>query len=595
MLNEKWIPSALVLPEDKKQIQIKNSPHLKFRVLHVSIKIFVLVIQINFLRLRGRLSNRELGILLRDFFEHLGILWIKIAQILSLRMDVLPKDICEELAHLQDQAASFPFEEAAQTIETQLKQPIDEVFSEFTKQPFAAASTAQVHRAYLRDEKRWVAVKVQRPHLQELFEADMKILKSIANFMETFNLLPWLCWAEMMWEINQIMCEELDYRYEAANMRRMKKILKNHKIYVPKLYREYSTPRLLVMEYIQGVLMSDYLKVLNNDPKKHALWLEENQITPEKVGEHLLKSYWRQIYEENLFHGDLHPGNIILLRNNRIVFIDFGTVGSTEVGMLRKYEALFEASVSQRYNYAIDLMLMMVRGMPSLNLADVHDELSRSVEAWEKRCYLKKLPYDERSFTQINDQWTRILFGYGVYMNWQFLRLTRSFTNMDGALRDLMPDANVHKQALSYLDEKYARKAKKIANKEFKLGSALNTGLDLINTVSEQSTFRIDIIRRMAQMFESSVDKFSRLISNFFTLTSLLSLLTTLYCVGAILYQHYNPYLSGFSEEQQSVFSWINPLDKVVWLVIIILLMHLNLIFLNLRKRFSTKTNPIPN
>jgi ubiquinone biosynthesis protein len=595
MLNEKWIPTSLVLPQDSKQIPIKESPNLKFRAPYVLLRILALIIHINWLRLTGKLEARDLGVLLRNFFESLGILWIKIAQILSMRMDLLPKEICEELAHLQDKAAAFSFQEAVETIESQLKQPLETVFSEFSELPFAAASTAQVHRALLKNEQKWVAVKVQRPKLQALFNADMKIMQGIATFMEFFKLMPWICWSEMMWEINQIMCEELDYRYEATNMRRMKKILKAHNIYVPKLFRDYSTTTILVMEFVQGVLMSDYLKVLRNDPKKHTQWLQENDVDPEVVGKRILQSYWRQVYEENLFHADLHSGNIILLRANRIVFIDFGSVGSTELGLLRKYESLLDASVARRYSYSIDLLLMMVRSIPPVNISDIHDELSRATESWEKRCYVKKLPYDERSFSQLNDEWTRIMFGYGIYMNTSFLRLIRSFTNMDGALRELMPRANVHKQAQQYIVQKNNRKSKKIIAHQFKSGSTLSSTIDTINTLSEQSTFRIDIIRRMAQMFESSVDKFSRLTADFFSILFILSLITLFYGIGVFTYQHHSQYLVFFPEQWRGIFTVIQPLDELIWLVVIILITHINFLFLNLRRCFSRKNNPISN
>lgn len=596
MLAEQRIPKPLLTPAERSEIFEKSSPSLKFRKSFVISRLLNAYLKILYKRLTFRLTALDVGIILRDTFEELGVLWVKIAQIMSMRMDLLPREVCEQLAHLQDRAASFPLSEAMVILNDELG--IDcldsHVFADFQTTPFAAASTAQVYRAYLKSEQVWVAVKVQRPNLKELFASDMQIVEAISNFMEKHNLMPWICWAEMIWEIRQIMHEELDYRYEASNMRRMKKKLKSHGVYVPKLFEQYCSPQVIVMEFVQGVLLSDYLRIARADPVRVQRWAEENQIDIEVLGKKILHSYWRQVYEDNLFHGDLHPGNIILLRDNFLAFIDFGSIGFTETELLRRYEALLEATVERRYTYAIDLLLMMVRGIPNIKVADLQNELSRATEAWERKCYVKKLPYDERSFSRINDEWTRILFGYGVLMNTAFLRLIRSFTNMDGALRDLMPNGNVHKEAQKYIQKKYQRKIKKYSKKQLTLNAA-TTFLNSLDTINQQSTFRLDIIRRMAQVFDSRMDKLGRLGSVIFSVTLVVIFFISCFLMTIYLYQIEQlnmEYLSVIPESiAQDVLEEMVQFpvhDKQLWLVVAIVVGYINISLFRLRRIFRT-------
>lgn len=594
MLAEEKIPQSLLKPAERTEIFEKSSPSLKFRKSFVISRLLLAYSKILYMRLTFRLTALDVGIILRDTFEELGVLWVKIAQIMSMRMDLFPREVCEQLAHLQDRAASFPLHEAMEILNDELGVNCSEshIFAEFQTNPFAAASTAQVYRAYLKVEQVWVAVKVQRPNLKKLFASDMQIVEAISNFMEKHKLMPWICWADMIWEIRQIMHEELDYRYEASNMRRMKKKLKPHGVYVPKLFEQYCSPQVLVMEFVQGVLLSDYLRIARSDPTRVKRWAQENQIDIEVIGKKILHSYWRQVYEDNLFHGDLHPGNIILLRDNTLAFIDFGSIGFTETELLRRYEALLEATVERRYTYAIDLLLMMVRGIPNIKVADLQDELSRATEAWERKCYVKKLPYDDRSFSRINDEWTRILFGYGVLMNTAFLRLIRSFTNMDGALRDLMPRGNVHKEAQKYIRKKYQRKIKKYSQKQLTLNAA-NTFLNSLDTINQQSTFRLDIIRRMAQVFDSRMDKLGRFGSVLFSVSMISIFFSSCFLMMIYLYQTEQlalDYLSLIpsSVAQPVLEKMVNfPVhDKQLWFLVAFFVGYINISLFRLRRIF---------
>src|SRR6516165_2556839 len=176
--------------------------------------------------------------------------------------------------------------------------------------------------------------------------------------------VPDLRWEEMLWELDQIVAEEIDYRFEASNMRRMRKSLWPHRVYVPKVFPSYCTKQVLVTEFIDGVLMTDYIRMLGDDPQRCAAWCAENKIRPRLVARRLYNSLLRQLLEDNLFHGDPHPGNIMLLRNSRIALIDFGTVGSMEREYHQKFGLLFKAMAGQDYAKSADLLLLLSGALP---------------------------------------------------------------------------------------------------------------------------------------------------------------------------------------------------------------------------------------
>ena len=203
------------------------------------------------LRQRGDVTTRARAA--RDLLESMGGLWIKAGQLLSLRTDVLSREMADELSSLTYQAQGFAPELARAVVETALGKPLEAVFDYWEEMPFAAASISQVHRARLRANGRWVAVKVQRPGIQEVFARDLGLISGILRRMHYIPGLRFITWDGMVRELERMMGEEIDYRYEAANMRRMRKLLRKHKVYVPKPYRRLCTQHIIVMEFVPGV------------------------------------------------------------------------------------------------------------------------------------------------------------------------------------------------------------------------------------------------------------------------------------------------------------------------------------------------------
>jgi ubiquinone biosynthesis protein len=156
----------------------------------------------------------------------------------------------------------------------------------------------------------------------------MALIRGLIALLRGLHLAGSHRWEELLAELTQIVREEIDYRYEISNLKRMRKSLRAHRIYVPRVFENLSSPRVLVMEFIQGALMVDFIALNQSEPERVSAWARENHIDPEKVGHRLYLSFLRQLFEDDLLHGDLHPGNIILLRNSNIAFIDLGTIGT---------------------------------------------------------------------------------------------------------------------------------------------------------------------------------------------------------------------------------------------------------------------------
>ncbi|MBI4447474.1 AarF/ABC1/UbiB kinase family protein [Candidatus Woesearchaeota archaeon] len=265
---------------------------------------------------------------LRSAMEELGGGFVKLGQMLSLRKDLLPDEYCDEFSKLQDSVKPIHFKLVQLTVESELKKPINRVFSHFETTPLASASIGQVHRAKLRDGGE-VVVKVQRPNIGEIFRTDIDILYHIARLAERH--MPELAeykLQDLIKEFEEYTIRELDYLREARNIETFYRNFRyDPTIKIPAAYQNYTTSKVLVMEFIDGIKISE---LKNNHISSNA----------KKIVENVNKSFIRQILEFGFFHADPHPGNILILPNNRFALLDFGIVGRITPELKEKMEDL---------------------------------------------------------------------------------------------------------------------------------------------------------------------------------------------------------------------------------------------------------------
>ena len=249
---------------------------------------------------------------IRMAVEELGTTYIKFAQILSNRPDVIPLPLVAEFEKLQTHVPPFPGEEAKKIIEAEIGQPVDDVFLQFEEKPFASASIAQVHMAKLKDGSR-VVLKVRRPDIVEKIELDIEIMKYIAGKMEARGFMDKLDPSGIVRVFEAAIHKELDLTHEGYNLQRFAgNFVNSPTVFVPQYYPQYTTRKLLTMEFVDGVHPYDKegLARIHDDPHELA-----------KNG---MFALFQQVFEHGFFHADPHPGNLFALPGNRICFIDFG-------------------------------------------------------------------------------------------------------------------------------------------------------------------------------------------------------------------------------------------------------------------------------
>jgi ubiquinone biosynthesis protein len=280
--------------------------------------------------------------------ERLGPTFIKLGQLLSTRVDIVPVAYAEALARLQDNVEPFPSEEVERIVQEELGARLSKAFEAFELKPMAAASLGQVHRATLRDG-RTVAVKVQRPGIREVVVQDMEALEEIADFLdrhtEAGRRYEFL---QILTEMRRSLLRELDYRQEASNLATLgQNLAQFERIIVPEPVQDYTTSRVLTMDYVRG------RKITAIGP------LARLEMDGEGLGETLFEAYLKQILVDGFFHADPHPGNVFLTEDRRLALLDVGMVGritpDLQDKLLRLLLAISEARGEEAANLLVEL------------------------------------------------------------------------------------------------------------------------------------------------------------------------------------------------------------------------------------------------
>jgi ubiquinone biosynthesis protein len=270
-----------------------------------------------FHRCDRKIAGLEFGERVRLAIQELGPTFIKMGQMLSTRPDMVPPDIIKELEKLQDRIPPFPSQIAKKTVEEELNRPLEEVFSSFDEEPIAAASLSQVHRAKLKKGQEVVA-KIRRPDIVETIEADMSIMRWLAGIVERrVAEARFLNVVGLVDELHSDIKKELDFRTEANNLVRFAHNFRgSRELKVPRVYEELCTPKLLVLEYIEGINISKIQRLIDEG--------YDVKLIASRLSDILFES----VLEHGFFHADPHPGNVFVMPNNVICLLDFGMMGT---------------------------------------------------------------------------------------------------------------------------------------------------------------------------------------------------------------------------------------------------------------------------
>ena len=285
---------------------------------------------------------------MRMALEELGPTFVKMGQILSTRPDLLPVEFVHELAKLQDRVPAFAFSEVKRIIESELGATLEDVFEHFDEDPLAAASLGQVHRARLADGEQ-VVVKVQRPDIRKTVEVDLEIMLHLAVLMER-HLEGWDVQSptRIVEEFSRTLEKELDYRLEASHVERFAlQFARDRTVYVPKVHRESTTTRVLTMEYVEGVKASDIDR------------LEKEGLDRKEIARRGADLIMKQVFIHGFFHADPHPGNVFILPDHVICYLDFGMMGRIDRQPREDFADLMMGVVRRDEAKAADALLRL--------------------------------------------------------------------------------------------------------------------------------------------------------------------------------------------------------------------------------------------
>jgi ubiquinone biosynthesis protein len=387
---------------------------------------------------RRRKASR--GARIRLALEELGPVFVKFGQAVSTRRDLLPSDIADELAKLQDRVPPFPGDAARAIIERALGRPVQEAFSAFDETPLAAASIAQVHTARL-PQGQEVVVKVLRPGMREWIDRDLEVLHTLAAlaqryWQESRRLRP----VEVVDEYERTILDELDLLREAANAAQLKRNFAGSRLlYVPEVYWDYCRVNVIVMERIHGVPISDMerLRAAGTDLKK----LAENGV----------QIFFTQVFRHNFFHADMHPGNIFVLIDDpsepRYAAVDFGIVGSLDPQDQQYLAKNFLAVFERDYRRVATLHLESGWVPPDTRI----DEMESAVRTVCEPIFDR--PLKDISFGTILLRLFEISRRFDMTVQPQLVLLQKTLLNVEGLGRELYPDLDIWRTASPILRE----------------------------------------------------------------------------------------------------------------------------------------------
>lgn len=362
---------------------------------------------------------------LRESLLQLGPTFIKVGQLFSTRADLFPAEYVEELSKLQDQVPAFSYEKARKIIESELGKPIAQMYRHFDQIPLAAASLGQVHKAQLHSGEE-VVVKVQRPGLLKLFDIDLTILRQIATYYQNHPRYGrGRDWLGIYGECRRILYQEADYLNEGRNADMFRRNFRHDdRIAVPRIYWRFTSKRVLALEYMPGIKVSNYeaLEAAGIDRKNIAV-----------IG---AESYLQQLLNHGFFHADPHPGNLAVTSTGELIFYDFGMMGQiqpiTKDKLLRTFFGIAKKDADEVVSSLVELGALEISG-------DI-GPVTRSVQYMLDNFMGK--PFEAQSIAAISDDLYEIAYDRPFRFPATFTFVMRAFSTLEGLGKGLDPGFN---------------------------------------------------------------------------------------------------------------------------------------------------------
>ncbi len=372
---------------------------------------------------------------IRLALEDLGPIFIKFGQILSTRRDLLPDDLANELSKLQDRVLPFSGELARSIIEKAWGRPIEEVLDQFDPVPLASASIAQVHTARLKDGTE-VVVKVLRPGIERVIRQDLALMYTIAHLAQRYwkdgrRLRP----VEVVREYEKTIYDELDLQREAANASQLRRNwLNSEMLYIPEVYWDWTRPNVVVMERIYGTPVSEVEQ------------LKAQGVSMKLLGERGVEIFFTQVFRDNFFHADMHPGNIFVEPSGRYISVDFGIVGTLTTEDQRYLAENLLAFFERDYRRVAELHVESGWVPPGTRV----DEFESAIRTVSEPIFEK--PLAEISFGHFLVRLFQTARRFNMEIQPQLVLLEKTLLNIEGLGRQLYPELDLWTTAKPYME-----------------------------------------------------------------------------------------------------------------------------------------------
>lgn len=419
--------------------------------------------------------------------EELGPTFVKFGQILSNRPDLIPMDLSFELEKLQDTVPPMSDQEAKAMVESELDDTVENLFAWFDPKPFASASMSQVHKVISHSGKR-IALKIQRPHIEQIILEDIKVMYTIAEVLETrMPSIQSFDPVGLVQNFEEAIIKELDFINESINIQRFYNNIendesKNQFATAPLVHQEFTTSKVLAMEFISGIKI-DRVKLL-----------EEKEIDTKIIAKRLSTSFFKQIFEYGFFHADPHPGNLLVLPNRHICYLDFGMMGSILPRDVRIFSQLFLA-VTQKN---IGKIIYAIQELSNTTIIENMRQFEFDINEFLEKNYVRTVHKNEISTILI--ELKDIIVKHGLKVPTHFYLFARSMVTLEGVIQKLDPELNqfdiVHPFLVQNLSKNFnlAKIGEKMVNSFYEMSNYMEYfPRDLKNAIRKVNSGRIKV------------------------------------------------------------------------------------------------------
>ena len=413
---------------------------------------------------------------LRLLLEELGGSFLKFGQILSLQIDTLPREYCDALLNLLDRVPPFGREQVRQIFQQERGTFPENIFREFNYKPLASASIGQVHRAVLPDST-VVAVKVQRPGIREIFLRDAVLLNLFVRVIFLLNVRSLYFLRDPVREFNEWIHDELDYRREAAYAEVLRRnAQKTPTEAVPRIHWDLTTSRILTMDFLQGYSVMEYLRIRETRDEVRLAEMEQIGFDPPKFISNVIQNFLSDAFRYGIFHADLHPANLLILKDNVVGYVDFGIVGHLTPEARRKQIQLSMAYARGKADEICAAFLSVSTFTEEVDLAGFRRELERRSRQWYREPAIGGVPHLSRSLTIAMLDLLTLCRTYGLLVDREMIKYIRSLMLADGLVSRLAPGLDLAPQIRRVCEDYLSQEAQ---SKIFSRGAALAFLADL--------------------------------------------------------------------------------------------------------------------